>query len=305
MLTKSEFIKKISDLENKCLLRDSSTGSFPTKGGDGGDDCLWLGLLSSTNLAIASKGLLECQGSSGMFYRNPVRRDTNNSGYVHYFSKDMALGVLCHYATYDQTNQGSATLISRDKWINWILNNRACAVRKPKWMGGGCLVKSPLYRFAPDDRSDITPAMWAVMERVWSSNTWSCTDQMKSYEGADGDWSVIEAQTVPVGYQLHLQAVVAYIKWKINQSREYRKKISSICYERSPENLFYKILSQEEVNDPEVEAFMDILPDLESFVPKDTWLWEKSNVSERIANKDYCGWDLVFLGRLIATHYWN
>jgi len=150
----------------------------------------------------------------------------------------MALGVLLSYVSHDETFlQSEAEL-----WLKWISNNRACSIRKPKWLGGGCLVRSPMYRYSPDDnRSNITPIMWALRGRVWEFKGWPKTSIMENYKGSDGDISIGSAQIVPLGYQLHLLAVQSYIKWIIGQSRAIRIQVSEICYERQPNNLFYKI----------------------------------------------------------------
>lgn len=289
-----EIKNRLVKIQPQCPLRATRYGIFPTKGGDGGDDCLWLGLLTSVGVHSASLGLFCSQAGygekrPGMFYRNPERRETDNAGHAAYFSRDMALGVLAGYTWMDH---GLATQ-SKERWLQWIYANRACSVKKPKWMGGGCLVRAPFYRYAPDDRSDITPTMWALMGRIWESRAWSKTGEMKTYEGSDGDVSIFSAENNPLGYQLHLVVVQQWIKTAIDQSKEYRQKIARIAYERQPENLFYKIIANGLVTNNDMQKFLDVCP--KELNPQDSWLWEKSEINF----EKYCGWDYVFLGKLI------
>ena len=168
-----EVKNRINRLLWKSKWRSSPYGSFPTKGGDGGDDLLWLGLLSSVKIPDAKVAILNSQGVNGMFFRNPMRRSNNNAGYNHFFSRDMAHGPLLLFAA-------DRTLINpfASAWLNYIVKSRPCIRKKPKWLGGGCWLRG-LYRYAPDDRSDITPTMWAIMGRVWKHNNWPLHSEMK------------------------------------------------------------------------------------------------------------------------------
>lgn len=287
----------ISDLATKSPIRQTKYGNFPTKGGDGGDDCLWLGLLSSTKLFYSTIAVFSCQADSashrpGMFYRNPERRATDNVGHSAFFSRDMAHGPLLAFL---DTNLSWPRIRSHaEAWLDWIDKNRACAVKKPKWAGGGCFARGP-HRYAPDSRSDITPTMWAIMGRVWRHIGLPLHREMTRWKGADGDASVLEASSVELGYQLHLKAVQAYIKLMIRQSREYRERVAKICYDRQPDNLFYKVLSQGRATQGDKERFLEICPNASTFIPSDHWVWERGIIEVHKS----CGWDFVFLGRLI------
>ena len=102
---------RLREMEPFLKRRQSPYGTFPTKGGDGGDDCLWLGLLSCVGVEEASKGLIACQSTKkrkGMFYRNPVRRSNDSAGYSHFFSRDMACGVLAHFSKHGFKDKSKA-----------------------------------------------------------------------------------------------------------------------------------------------------------------------------------------------------
>jgi len=71
--------------------------------------------------------------------------------------------------------------------------------------------------------------------------------------------------------------------------------VSSTCYIRQPDNLFYKIVAQEKVIDSDMETFLERCPNPDTFVPRDYWLWEKDDQDPYYS----CGWDWVFLGYLI------
>ena len=296
----NEINTALADITARSIYAMTPYGfAYPSKGGDGGDDCLWLGILSSVGFPDAFDLLMQCQAApserdAGMFYRNPVRRFNQQSG----FSRDMAMGVMLGFAC---DHIGSSVKEPHaTRWINYIDKSRPCSVKKPKWAGGGCLIRSPIYRYAPDDRSDIPPAGWALMGRVWDANGWKKNGEMRNADGMDGDWSIQEARVCSEGYQLHLHALEGYLKRIIKQSRAYAQEMADICHSRKPENLFYKILAQDAVLDEDIVRFMDICSKWTE--PKPTWIWEQSRISECIENGDACGWDLVFMGRLILKY---
>lgn len=278
--------------------------NFAVLGDRDGDACLFNGLLSTVGVSMGTYGVLSSQAQpgepkAGMFYRSPRRRACDNIGFgPHFFSRDMSLGVLCAYSSAASHALKTEFAISASRWIDWINGNRTCAVEKP-WPFKGCLVRGP-YRFAPDDRSDITPAMWAMMGRVWEHNGWRIHREMKRWAGSDGDVSVIEAKGCDLGYQLHLKAVQAYIKFLINQSREFSQKVGDIAHERIPENLFYEFVAKRKITDSMIDRFLDMKPPLYQNWGH-SWLWEKSEVTEERIKKS-CGWDFLFMGELLLRY---
>lgn len=298
---RQKLIEKVRELEQVCYRYQSPDISpFPSKpNNDDGDMTLFNGLLASTGYLPSLDAVYQSQGQSGafdgMFFRSPYRRLTENKGHPAYFSGDMALGVLLVLSSrYGSEYQKTA---AARKWMTWINANRECKVKKP-W-GGGCLVRG-LYRYAPDDRSLINPNMWALMGRVWSANNWDKHSQMKTFEGSDGDYVILEAQQTPLGYRLHLKAIQSYIKLILNQSREYQEKLAKICYSRAPSNLFFKYLATKDVTDSDVQLFLNWAPSKEAAIKGHCWTWEQEDIENGILNS--CGWDFVFLGRLYLKH---
>jgi hypothetical protein len=283
----------VIELGPKLATRTSRDGvKFAILGDSDGDSCLFNGLLSSSWLDSSVNwplgAVLGCQGLTGMFYRSPDRAENDQSG----FSRDQATGVIL--AAADPRFPESEWA----HWLRYIDKSRPCSIKKP-W-GGGCLVRSPIYYYAPDDRSAISPSCWAMMGRVSKYRGWTLHSQMKSYEGADGDIQVIEAEKCEVGYQLHLKAVDAFIKLVINQSREYSQKVGEIAFSRVPDNLFYEFLAKREFTEDMVRRFLEIAPSPNT-VFGNAWVWEKSSVASHIGKT--CGWDFVFLANLILKFY--
>lgn len=267
-------------------------GTFPSKPGDGGDDTLWLGLLSTVGVVDAQEGLKYCQAKDGekrpgMFYRNPMRRYNDNVGHAAYFSRDMATGVMCYFAC------GLGNYSQALDWQHYWESQKYC-IKKWPWPGKGCMISA--YKFAPDDRSDITPVCFAMLRRIWKARGWNTTNEMERWKGSDGDYSVLESKTCPVGFQLHLKAVQAYIKMLVGQSSYYSQKVAEICYERSPRDLFYKILSQGRAIDEDYARFVQICESAPKEFGKN-WLWGSSTIDDRIS--EVCGWDLYFMGKLL------
>lgn len=288
---RKKIIEQLIVLLPKLRYLDSPYGKFPTKG-DGGDDCLWLGMLSSVGVPEAVNGVSECQSKearNGMFYRNPYRRSIDNGDNGDFFSRDMATGVLTWFA------KGCGTREQWAAWQNYWDVAKVCLKEWP-WPAKGCMLWSK--RFAPNDKCDITPVNYAMMGRICDHRGWPRNTDMVRYDKFDGDYVVQEAKVCTPGYELHLHACDAWIKRIIGQSKEYADKVSEICHERSPGNLFYTILAKYFADDADAAVFLDIcsrLPDTLGNV----WLWEVENPMDRI--HDVCGWDLYFMGKLLLT----
>ena len=297
MSLKDQVKKYVEELEPKLATMTQDNIKFAVLGDSDGDSCLFNSLLAtvwgspSTVVNWPLMAVLMCQGTNGMFYRSPRRRACNNEGFGGtYFSRDMATGVIA-----------AATLTGFparwwDEWLAYIDRSRPCSIKKPKWLGGGCLVRSPVYYYAPDDRSAISPNCWAMMGRVAEARSWYQQGQMKVWAGSDGDASLVEAENCETGYQLHLKAVDAFIKLLINQSREYSQKVGQIAWSRVPDNMFYEFLATRTINDNFISRYLDLAPPV-GYRFQHHWVWEKSSVAESMPYT--CGWDFVFLGRLI------
>lgn len=293
---------RVEDLQlNGPRFKEHTRFDFPSKVGDDGDACLFNGLLASTGYGPSIDAVEESQGSSypysGMFFRSPYRMSIENKGYSHFFSRDMAQGVLAYLTLPRYLLPQSRKKTRADAWLKYIEGSRPCAVKKP-W-GGGCLIRGP-RRFAPDDRSLITPNLWALMGRVWDYNGFARSSEMARYDKFDGDLTLIEAEKAPLGYQTHLKAVQAYIKLRIRQSREYREKLAKICYEKHPDNLFYRYLHEGEVTDGDLQTWLTLCPTSEKARRGKYWTWEKSDILEGASGS--MGWDFVFLGRVYLNH---
>jgi hypothetical protein len=274
----------VKEAEEKAPYLISKNGKkFAILGESDGDAMLFNGLLSTVIHSYdnwALDAVLDSQGENGMFYRSPHRKETNNEGHEAFFSRDMSHGVLC--AMTNVLFPESAAI----SWLNYIDN-----LKEWHWL---------LYKFAPDSRSAITPANWALMGRVWGYRLWKKHDQMKKFNGFDGDFSVIEAKTTDLGYQLHLKVVAAYIKFLINQSREYSQKIAEIAHQRLPDNIFYEFVAKRCFTLDMIERFIEISNRVDFNNFGHSWIWEKSSIESHL--ESCCGWDLFFMGKLILAN---
>lgn len=279
------------------LLPRMVTDGYPFAiiGDSDGDACLFNGLLATVcpkdQVNLGAIAVLGSQGADGMFYRSPRRRESGNAGYDSLFSRDQAMGVLCTATLPCFTDHAWFM------WCNYIDGSRPCLKKKPKWMGGGCWLRSPVYYYAMgDDRSTISPIMWALMGRVCDYRLWAKRGEMQKWEGYDGDACVLQANLCDLGYELHLEAVGAYLKFLMGHSREYSVRIGEIAYSRVPDNLFYRFLATRTIDEAFIENYFNMAPPIDSQWGN-AWVWEKSSARKELSTS--CGWDFVFLGKLI------
>lgn len=283
----------VASIEDELATWEQDGHRFAVMKDSDGDAILFNSLLatvwerSSINWPMIS--VIMSQGSDGMFYRSPRRRATGNAGYDHFFSRDMATGVLA------AATHASFPHQCWSSWIHYIDKSRPCSVKKPKWMGGGCLIRSPIYYYAPDDRSQISPECWSMMGRVAESRELMRHSEMDKWKDMDGDVAVQESENCEPGYQLHLKALDAYIKMLVGQSKEYSLKVGNIAWKRVPDNLFYQFLATRTVSDEMVSRFFSIAPKPGSNWGNG-WVWQSSSVREELPYSS--GWDFVFLAKL-------
>lgn len=260
-----------------------------------GDSALFTGLMSTVRLPNEKKwalnSVIECQGSDGQFYRSPRKMSADEKG----FSRDMSCGVMLAMIDVD------FPVTTANRWIEYIDHSRPCIVKKPSWAGGGCALRSPIYKFCKedDDRANITPATWAMLGRLWSYRGWKKPDEMKKWDKFDGDMSVKEAETVDLGYQLHLKAVHAYIKYLIGQSREYSIKVGEICHSRQKDNLFYEFLAKRHFSASMIDRYLAMAQIVDRSHLSNEWMWEKRDINPHESS----GWCMLFMGKLIMMHH--
>jgi hypothetical protein len=286
----------VTKLETTCPRGDPDGTPYAILGTSDGDACLFNGMLASVWPAFQTNwpaiAVSCCQATHGRWYRSP-RLDESQPG----FSRDMAMGVLLTMST------NSLTRMDAVPWLDYIdsRGEKPCIMKA----FGKCILKSPkkIYSFSPgDDRTKITPEVWSLMNRVWEFRGWDDIrhDEMATWRDMDGDVAVLEAENTKLGYTLHLKAVQAFIKYLIGQSREYSIKVGKICYERQPSNLFYRFLATRVIDDKFVDDFLEQCPHPESRWGN-VWLWQVAHPEDEYI--DSCGWDWVFIGKLILKYY--
>lgn len=248
---------------------------------DDGDATLFSGLLCLAGEEQGCAAVKAAQDSAGKFWRSPRRVgvDSSNS-----FSRDMALGVLSYLLATKDTAAAQA-------WIRWVDQNSVCQLN----VGGVCQLRT--YRYCRDDsdgRCLITPGMWSVMRRVWEHLELPLHKEMKT----TGEQTLImEAEQAPVGYALHLKAVVFFLYQKMGRNLAFEWDLINTIHERQPDNLFFQYLHEGSSLRLQ-EALKNLCP-LEAPENRKQWTWERDTAEH--AEHDAMGWDCIFLGRLLTA----
>lgn len=291
--------ESVSNLRDIPLARYEYWESFsPTCNGypskencDDGDMALFGGLLCASGDPRGCRLVQDSQSVDGRFWRSP-RRNPGNLGERKSFSRDQANGVMLYLiATHNQ----NAAL----SWLQWIESNRPCLINNPM---GGCLIYGP-HRFCTDEENQmctLTPATWAVLDRVFEFLDLPKNNEMRRFRGWDNEILIAEAQNAPLGYETHLPAVEVLLKRQMQVTPEYLDRASAILHHRQPENLFFSYLysgwSQE------IESkLLELCPSGSepTDFSKRQWTWERDTVES--AWEESMGWDCLFLANLLKT----
>lgn len=264
---------------------------YPSKENcEDGDMTLFSGLLCASGDSRGCAAVRAAQAADGRFWRSPRRVD-GNLGNPKSFSRDMSMGVLLYLATTRDTS-------AAQRWIKWIDDNRACAVEKP--FGLGCLVRGP-HRVCRDDENmtcTITPGLWALMGRVWTHLGLPPHDEMRRWDGFDGDAASLETTFTEPGYELHLKGVAIFLKEILGVSASWRAENAASLVARQPQNPFFRYLA-EGASPTVIERMVTVCPRPETHAnaPRFQWSWERADEGE--AWRKSMGWDCIFLHNLV------
>jgi hypothetical protein len=276
----------------------------PSKGEcDDGDSTIFNGLLCLSGEQAGCDTVRLAQGSDGRWWRSPRRVD-GNLGELASFSKDQSLGVMLYLVATRDTQAAQA-------WMEWMKKHRPCITKKPDWMGGGCLIRSEIYRYCDDDEDEqghstfscsLTPDSWGLLDRVWGYLGLEKTGHMRQFAGKDlTEYTLIEARAAAPGYRLHLKAISALLREYAGgeYSRTRNAELIGILAEREPLNPFFRYMHG--------EAFEDIAPDMLEMCPSEgddlgfrrhQWSWERTMGSRPW--EESMGWECIFLANLMA-----
>ncbi|WP_141731660.1 hypothetical protein [Oligoflexus tunisiensis] len=254
----------------------------PSKGDcDDGDATLFSGLLCLSGEEAGCQAVQAAQDSTGKFWRSPRRVGVEAANS---FSRDMALGVLAWL-------MASKDKAAAQSWLQWIDQNSVCQIN----VGGNCQLRT--YRYCRDDndgRCFITPGMWTMMRRVWEYLELPLHKEMKTI---GENTLVAEASQAPLGYALHLKAVMFFLYQKIGRNFSFEGDLINIIIERQPDNLFFQYLQE--------GSRVRLREDLENLCPREEpeetkqWTWERDTAEN--AQQHSMGWDCIFLGRLLTA----
>ncbi|HYX37867.1 MAG TPA: hypothetical protein VE954_32590 [Oligoflexus sp.] len=255
----------------------------PSKGNcDDGDATLFSGLLCLAGEDQGCRAVKAAQDTTGKFWRSPRRVGVEASNS---FSRDMALGVLAYLVATKDTDAAQS-------WLQWIDQNSVCQIK----LGTVCQLKTWRYcREDSDARCLITPGMWSMMRRVWEYLGLPLHKEMRT---TGENTLVAEAGQAPLGYALHLKAVIFFLYQKIGKNLPFEWDLIHTIAERQPDNLFFQYL-QEGSSERLQQSLLALCP---REAPGETrqWTWERDTAEN--AQLQSMGWDCIFMGRLLTTH---
>lgn len=265
----------------KHITRSYGPISWPSKPGDGGDDCLWNGMLCHVGY-VDFKLFIFFQrptydGRFGMFYRNP-ERSTIDGIAPHYFSRDMATGVLLALCN---SNDQPLKEISAKRWAKYFGNK---------------------LRYAPDNRSWITPWMVALTALVYDHHGYKGLPKFYRMFSVKNKllqkYVLWETKNCHEGSGLHLKACSVLILRACGEY-ELADKIAKICYERQPWDVFFAInYFQNSVGSAEcLKALRGMIDFYKG--PSNVWCWGSKGVD---CFKEQSGIDLIFAVKLAEKY---
>lgn len=260
--TSSNYVSPLQNLLNNTLTW-SKTCNITACYGDSetGDSLLWNGLLCQSGYTPSCNAVKAAQDSNGRFYRSEFKNPGPNS-----FSRDMALGVLLYLAkTQDRDSAKS--------WLSYIRS-----------------VSGKLCTDDTDGRCLVTVNLWGLMYNVWSYIGLEPSPEMK-VAGIFSDITLaLEANTTPLGYQLHLVGVSLLIR---NMTGKESLSAENILVFRQSENPFFRYLVEGHSNTV-ADKVLEVCPQNRPADPSD-WAWQRDTA--QMAWQNSMGWDCVFMAK--------
>lgn len=248
---------------------------------DDGDATLFSGLLCAAGSPEGCAAVAAAQGPDGRFWRSPrrVNRDLENS-----FSRDMAMGVLLYLQT--RKDRAAAT-----RWLTYINQHTTCQLGS----ASNCALR--VYKLCTDDtdgRCIVTPAIWGMAGRVWQQLSLPLHSEMTRWQSYAEDRYLSEAESVPLGYALHLKAVTALLYQRLGLGLSFEQALTQSLVKRQAQNIFFRYLAGE-APDQLRDSLLRTCP-LDAPARKYQWSWERDTAES--AWLDSMGWDCIFLASL-------
>jgi hypothetical protein len=268
----------IADSKNEILKwvirRDGGTAkpSIDDPLGDVGDSTLFSGMLCASGDQLACQAVKNAQGSNGRWWRAPSRVDKEA---LNSFSRDMSLGVLLYLVVSKDTEAAR-------RWMTYIENNK----------GVMCTEDS-------DGRCSITPDTWNVFASVWDHLGLPQNGDMRLARSlfSKARWTS-EALSRPLGFQVHLVAVVLYIYQTMGFWNEDLAVAAKNLVFRQPGNPWFLYLSE--------GATPKVVADTLYYAPKEKpFRMEKYSFERSWAEQPWIesyGWEFVTLMNLLEKN---
>lgn len=272
--------QKISDTAEWCDDMPTYGGPNRTSGREScntGDSMLWSGLLyyawPTPSLGQAIRFSIDPDGKP---FRSPEHRKARDNESE--FSRDMYLGFLF----YCLKSQDFETCNRVHQWTK---------AEGYKLCGGSV------------SQCGLLPSMLYATYAVWDKNGWPIAPEFKPSnieQGADAQATLLEAETAPKGYRLHLVSLKVFLYNQVGRTGDYYLS-SQALLKRQPSNLWFQLVGFLTGNTPEgMHATLvgETKHIMQAWVPGSTdkdWIWQG-----RIEGaQDAMGQDFIFMACLL------
>ncbi|MFZ9519244.1 MAG: hypothetical protein ACO3A4_02095 [Silvanigrellaceae bacterium] len=208
---------------NQLLVRRDRIGSWVLRCGrsvakercDVGESALFNGLLCLSGDELSCEALRRSQGADGRVWRAEYRLPSDA---VNSFSREMALGVLAYLVA---TKDVEFAI----RWMSWIEKN-----------------EDRFCRESTDDRCEFNMGLWMLFHDVWQYLGLAPNQKMKSAVVEDSVLTLVLAQFLPTGVEMHVAGVNAQIRRSMGQKSSALASISRTLNMRQPKNPFFAYL---------------------------------------------------------------
>lgn len=270
--TKSQVLEKVKQIESKVLScnvngiehpgrPDCNLDDYPS--GPGGFGCL----AGDQQACYTMSLILDSSGKPYRSYKNKIENDNKNE-----FSRDQLYGVVAYLIATKDTKFAQ-------KLMSYIETNRK------------------LCDNADDNRCELTPSVWGLLNKTWKYLGLKPTDSMVANNAVDDLFIYTQAQTVETGYQLNLQMQFVFLSQEMGLSNNLLNQAAKVGFNRQSANPFYCYVYE----GSSTRCMHLYLNWFKYETPGgDMHQWSIArDQNEEEAKMNSMGWDALFLGRLL------
>jgi len=235
-------------------------------------------------------GNANCNGNSGLF--SGLLCSVGQPEACDHVAQLATEGGLLRHPDADPSAENSS---SRDELLGHLLTITTTKDKEHAERVFAIVRDGKICNNSTDTRCSMTPMMWGLMRVTWNHIGLKPSWQMLASNVGDDHTLLVQAESAPTGFELHLIGVNLLLRAKTDTWSSTNTKVAATLAKRQPENEFFQYLAGN--NKEAARLLRSHLPEVPT--RQKQWYTERDTVGQEWKNAhNACFW---FLAKLFST----